>query len=179
MTVCASDPGVQFVCGLSDVSAIIHETAELTCKLSSEECDGVWFRDGKKVSCKGQTHLLFGNRGIVCQEIALQRPEIPESQYFFSFGIKRKMKLWPCTHGEFQVQVKIRCKSCNSYIPSWYPRDLTIYLKKHHILKLPKWYCSMMVNIWKMMRYSGEILSDTTQLVTKPFKPSSAPCLNN
>ncbi|CAJ1084767.1 immunoglobulin-like and fibronectin type III domain-containing protein 1 [Xyrichtys novacula] len=44
------DPGVQFVCGLSDVSAIIHETAELTCKLSSEDCDGVWFRDGKKIS---------------------------------------------------------------------------------------------------------------------------------
>ncbi|XP_034550753.1 immunoglobulin-like and fibronectin type III domain-containing protein 1 [Notolabrus celidotus] len=43
------DPGVQFVCGLSDVSAIIHETAEFTCKLSSEDCDGVWFRDGKKI----------------------------------------------------------------------------------------------------------------------------------
>ncbi|XP_074536686.1 immunoglobulin-like and fibronectin type III domain-containing protein 1 [Halichoeres trimaculatus] len=43
------DPGVQFVCGLLDVSAIIHETAELTCKLSSEDCDGVWFRDGKKI----------------------------------------------------------------------------------------------------------------------------------
>lgn len=44
------DPGVQFVCGLSDVDAIISETAELTCKLSSEDCEGTWFRDGKKVS---------------------------------------------------------------------------------------------------------------------------------
>ncbi|XP_060914142.1 immunoglobulin-like and fibronectin type III domain-containing protein 1 [Labrus mixtus] len=44
------DPGVHFVCGLSDVSAIIHETAELTCRLSSEDCDGVWYRDGKKIS---------------------------------------------------------------------------------------------------------------------------------
>ncbi|XP_041654972.1 immunoglobulin-like and fibronectin type III domain-containing protein 1 [Cheilinus undulatus] len=44
------DPGVQFICGLSDVSAIIHETAELTCKLSSEDCDGIWYRDGKKIS---------------------------------------------------------------------------------------------------------------------------------
>uniref|UniRef100_A0A3Q3AD20 Immunoglobulin-like and fibronectin type III domain-containing protein 1 n=1 Tax=Kryptolebias marmoratus TaxID=37003 RepID=A0A3Q3AD20_KRYMA len=35
------DPGVQFVCGLSDVDAIISEMAELTCKLSSEDCEGL------------------------------------------------------------------------------------------------------------------------------------------
>ncbi|XP_070824971.1 immunoglobulin-like and fibronectin type III domain-containing protein 1 [Chaetodon trifascialis] len=44
------DPGVHFICGLSDVSAIISETAELTCKLSSEDCEGAWFRDGQKIS---------------------------------------------------------------------------------------------------------------------------------
>ncbi|XP_062283109.1 immunoglobulin-like and fibronectin type III domain-containing protein 1 [Scomber scombrus] len=44
------DPGVQFICGLSDVSAIIGEAAELTCKVSSEDCEGAWFRDGKKIS---------------------------------------------------------------------------------------------------------------------------------
>ncbi|KAM9351009.1 immunoglobulin-like and fibronectin type III domain-containing protein 1 [Symphorus nematophorus] len=43
------DPGVQFICGLSDVNAIINESAELACKLSSEDCEGVWFRDGKKI----------------------------------------------------------------------------------------------------------------------------------
>ncbi|XP_078025997.1 immunoglobulin-like and fibronectin type III domain-containing protein 1 [Epinephelus lanceolatus] len=43
------DPGVQFICGLSDVNAVINETAELTCKLSSEDCEGAWFRDGKKI----------------------------------------------------------------------------------------------------------------------------------
>ncbi|CAM9176415.1 unnamed protein product [Lampetra planeri] len=43
-----TDPGVQFVFGLSDVSAIVGATAELTCKLSSEDCVGGWFRDGKK-----------------------------------------------------------------------------------------------------------------------------------
>ncbi|KAM4563100.1 immunoglobulin-like and fibronectin type III domain-containing protein 1 isoform 2-T2 [Odontesthes bonariensis] len=41
---------VQFIWGLSDVDAIINETAELTCKLSSEDCEGAWFRDGKKIS---------------------------------------------------------------------------------------------------------------------------------
>ncbi|XP_042346974.1 immunoglobulin-like and fibronectin type III domain-containing protein 1 [Plectropomus leopardus] len=45
-----NDPGVHFICGLSDVNAVINETAELTCKLSSEDCEGVWFRDGKKIS---------------------------------------------------------------------------------------------------------------------------------
>uniref|UniRef100_A0A3Q3EY56 Immunoglobulin like and fibronectin type III domain containing 1, tandem duplicate 3 n=1 Tax=Labrus bergylta TaxID=56723 RepID=A0A3Q3EY56_9LABR len=60
-------PGVHFICGLSDVSAIIHETAELTCRLSSEDCDGVWYRDGRKVSHKGQTHHFLGNSGHVSQ----------------------------------------------------------------------------------------------------------------
>uniref|UniRef100_A0A3B5M776 Immunoglobulin like and fibronectin type III domain containing 1, tandem duplicate 2 n=1 Tax=Xiphophorus couchianus TaxID=32473 RepID=A0A3B5M776_9TELE len=41
--------GVQFIWGLSDVDAIIHESAELMCKLSRENCEGVWFRDGKQV----------------------------------------------------------------------------------------------------------------------------------
>uniref|UniRef100_A0A3B3WS14 Immunoglobulin like and fibronectin type III domain containing 1, tandem duplicate 2 n=1 Tax=Poecilia mexicana TaxID=48701 RepID=A0A3B3WS14_9TELE len=44
-----SDPGVQFIWGLSDVDAIIHESAELMCKLSREDREGVWFRDGKQV----------------------------------------------------------------------------------------------------------------------------------
>uniref|UniRef100_A0A3P9L1D9 Immunoglobulin like and fibronectin type III domain containing 1, tandem duplicate 3 n=1 Tax=Oryzias latipes TaxID=8090 RepID=A0A3P9L1D9_ORYLA len=45
-----SDPGVHFIWGLSDVDAIINETAELTCKLSSDDYEGAWFRDGKKIS---------------------------------------------------------------------------------------------------------------------------------
>ncbi|XP_008277242.1 immunoglobulin-like and fibronectin type III domain-containing protein 1 [Stegastes partitus] len=44
-----TDPGVHFIWGLSDVNAVINETAELTCKLSSEDCEGVWFRDNKKI----------------------------------------------------------------------------------------------------------------------------------
>lgn len=55
----ALDPGVQFVCGLSDVSAIINETAVLTCKLSSEDCEGAWFRDGKKVSRTGGVQVEY------------------------------------------------------------------------------------------------------------------------
>ncbi|XP_061666287.1 immunoglobulin-like and fibronectin type III domain-containing protein 1 [Syngnathoides biaculeatus] len=43
------DPGVQFIWGLSDTDAIIGENAELTCKLSKEDCEGIWFRDGEKI----------------------------------------------------------------------------------------------------------------------------------
>uniref|UniRef100_A0A3P9J5R4 Immunoglobulin like and fibronectin type III domain containing 1, tandem duplicate 3 n=1 Tax=Oryzias latipes TaxID=8090 RepID=A0A3P9J5R4_ORYLA len=41
---------IHFIWGLSDVDAIINETAELTCKLSSDDYEGAWFRDGKKIS---------------------------------------------------------------------------------------------------------------------------------
>ncbi|XP_051804266.1 immunoglobulin-like and fibronectin type III domain-containing protein 1 [Acanthochromis polyacanthus] len=44
-----SDPGVHFHAGLSDCKAIIGEAAELECKLSSEECEGIWYKDGEEV----------------------------------------------------------------------------------------------------------------------------------
>lgn len=45
-----SDPGVHFHAGLSDCKVIIGEAAELECKLSSEECEGIWYKDGEEVS---------------------------------------------------------------------------------------------------------------------------------
>ncbi|XP_057714102.1 immunoglobulin-like and fibronectin type III domain-containing protein 1 isoform X1 [Corythoichthys intestinalis] len=67
------DPGVQFIWGLSDINAIIGENAELTCKLSKEDCEGVWFRDGVQIitddtfiiSKEGAIHKLFIMK---CQE---------------------------------------------------------------------------------------------------------------
>ncbi|KAM4741230.1 LOW QUALITY PROTEIN: immunoglobulin-like and fibronectin type III domain-containing protein 1 [Anableps anableps] len=44
------DPGVYFTSGLSDVTAIIGNDSELLCKLSSEDCDAVWYKDGKEIS---------------------------------------------------------------------------------------------------------------------------------
>lgn len=41
--------GVYFTSGLSDVTAIIGTDAELVCRLSNEECDGVWYKEGKEV----------------------------------------------------------------------------------------------------------------------------------
>nr|XP_057911732.1 immunoglobulin-like and fibronectin type III domain-containing protein 1 [Doryrhamphus excisus] len=43
------DPGVHFHIGLSDCKAIIGEEAELMCKLSSDDCEGIWYKDGDEV----------------------------------------------------------------------------------------------------------------------------------
>ncbi|XP_061641692.1 immunoglobulin-like and fibronectin type III domain-containing protein 1 isoform X2 [Phyllopteryx taeniolatus] len=43
------DPGVHFHIGLSDCKAIIGEDAELVCKLSSEDCEGIWYKDGEEI----------------------------------------------------------------------------------------------------------------------------------
>lgn len=43
------DPGVHFHAGLSDCKVIIGEAALLQCKLSSEECEGIWYKDGEEV----------------------------------------------------------------------------------------------------------------------------------
>ncbi|XP_055016035.1 immunoglobulin-like and fibronectin type III domain-containing protein 1 [Boleophthalmus pectinirostris] len=45
----AVDPGVHFHAGLSDCKAIMGEAAELECKLSSEECKGIWYKDGEEI----------------------------------------------------------------------------------------------------------------------------------
>ncbi|KAG7477825.1 hypothetical protein MATL_G00073710 [Megalops atlanticus] len=44
------DPGVHFTSGLEDIKAILGNSAEMVCKLSSENCDGIWYKDGKKLS---------------------------------------------------------------------------------------------------------------------------------
>ncbi|XP_070967864.1 immunoglobulin-like and fibronectin type III domain-containing protein 1.1 isoform X5 [Oncorhynchus clarkii lewisi] len=43
------DPGVHFNLGLSDVTAIVGGPAELVCKLSKENVDGVWYLNGEEI----------------------------------------------------------------------------------------------------------------------------------
>ncbi|XP_055077636.1 immunoglobulin-like and fibronectin type III domain-containing protein 1 [Periophthalmus magnuspinnatus] len=43
------DPGVHFHAGLSDCKAIMGEAAELECKVSSDDCKGIWYKDGEEV----------------------------------------------------------------------------------------------------------------------------------
>ncbi|XP_060899403.1 immunoglobulin-like and fibronectin type III domain-containing protein 1 [Labrus mixtus] len=44
------EQGVYFTSGLSDVTTIIGTNAELVCRLSNEECDGVWYKEGKEIT---------------------------------------------------------------------------------------------------------------------------------
>ncbi|KAF7667433.1 hypothetical protein LDENG_00060120 [Lucifuga dentata] len=75
------DPGVQFICGLSDVSAIIGEAAVLTCKLSSEDYEGAWFRDGKKLST--DDNFILTKDGAI-HKLALRRcKEVHSGKYRF------------------------------------------------------------------------------------------------
>ncbi|XP_019713875.1 immunoglobulin-like and fibronectin type III domain-containing protein 1 isoform X1 [Hippocampus comes] len=56
------DPGVHFLVGLSDCKAIIGEEAELVCKLSSEDCEGIWYKDGEEIkSNEGMTIIKEGS----------------------------------------------------------------------------------------------------------------------
>ncbi|XP_028854802.1 immunoglobulin-like and fibronectin type III domain-containing protein 1 [Denticeps clupeoides] len=52
------DPGVHFTRGLEDVKAIIGCTAELICKLSKENIDGVWYKDGEELSSSEDVSLV-------------------------------------------------------------------------------------------------------------------------
>lgn len=67
--------GVYFTSGLSDVTAIIGTDAELVCRLSNEECDGVWYKEGKEVRTKvklGETSpfkILILWSSFVCFQI--------------------------------------------------------------------------------------------------------------
>ncbi|XP_068508494.1 immunoglobulin-like and fibronectin type III domain-containing protein 1 [Syngnathus scovelli] len=57
-----SDPGVHFHIGLNDCKAIIGEDAELVCKLSSEDCVGIWYKDGEEIkSNEGMTIIKEGS----------------------------------------------------------------------------------------------------------------------
>lgn len=43
------DQGVYFTSGLQDAKAIVGHSAEMVCKISNANYDGVWYKDGKEV----------------------------------------------------------------------------------------------------------------------------------
>ncbi|XP_019746199.1 immunoglobulin-like and fibronectin type III domain-containing protein 1 isoform X2 [Hippocampus comes] len=75
------DPGVQFIWGLSDINAIICENAELTCKLSKEDCEGVWFRDGEKI-ITGDTFII-SKEGAIHKLLIMNCQEEHSGKYRF------------------------------------------------------------------------------------------------
>lgn len=55
------DQGVYFTSGLQDVKAIVGHSAEMVCKISNANYDGVWYKDGKKVSMSTwSVHVAVG-----------------------------------------------------------------------------------------------------------------------
>uniref|UniRef100_A0A8C4NP51 Uncharacterized protein n=1 Tax=Dicentrarchus labrax TaxID=13489 RepID=A0A8C4NP51_DICLA len=70
-----------FICGLSDVTAIINESAVLTCKLSSEDCEGAWFRDGKKIS--PDDNFTITNDGAIHKLVIIRCKEEHSGKYRF------------------------------------------------------------------------------------------------
>ncbi|XP_077429533.1 immunoglobulin-like and fibronectin type III domain-containing protein 1 [Vanacampus margaritifer] len=52
------DAGVYFTSGLSDINAIIDTEAELVCRLSSEDCEGVWYKDGKMITSTDDVRIV-------------------------------------------------------------------------------------------------------------------------
>ncbi|XP_030634071.1 immunoglobulin-like and fibronectin type III domain-containing protein 1 [Chanos chanos] len=52
------DPGVHFTMGLSDINAIIGQSAEMVCKLSRENCEGLWYKDGKEIQSSDDVTIL-------------------------------------------------------------------------------------------------------------------------
>ncbi|XP_066520128.1 immunoglobulin-like and fibronectin type III domain-containing protein 1 [Hoplias malabaricus] len=54
----AVEPGIHFLSGLSDTTANVGETAELSCKLSSKDSVGEWYKNGKKLESKDEVIIV-------------------------------------------------------------------------------------------------------------------------
>ncbi|XP_064858088.1 immunoglobulin-like and fibronectin type III domain-containing protein 1 [Oncorhynchus nerka] len=51
------DPGVHFTSGLSDISVNMGNRGELECKLSSENCEGIWYKDGEEIEASDDIEM--------------------------------------------------------------------------------------------------------------------------
>ncbi|XP_056607027.1 immunoglobulin-like and fibronectin type III domain-containing protein 1 [Triplophysa dalaica] len=75
------DPGVHFTSGLSDVRAIIGQSAVMECKLSREDCDGAWYKDGKDITDTDDLKII--KDGLVRKLILTNCKEDDSGKYRF------------------------------------------------------------------------------------------------
>ncbi|XP_069046346.1 immunoglobulin-like and fibronectin type III domain-containing protein 1 isoform X1 [Lepisosteus oculatus] len=75
------EPGVHFTCGLSDVHACKGHPAELVCKLSSDQSEGIWFKDGEKLSPKDG--LSISKKGAIHKLILSNVQDSDAGKYKF------------------------------------------------------------------------------------------------
>uniref|UniRef100_W5LBA3 Immunoglobulin like and fibronectin type III domain containing 1, tandem duplicate 3 n=1 Tax=Astyanax mexicanus TaxID=7994 RepID=W5LBA3_ASTMX len=51
-------PGVYFTSGLQDIRAIMGQSAEMMCKLSKADCEGVWYKDGQEITSTDDLKII-------------------------------------------------------------------------------------------------------------------------
>ncbi|KAM6980873.1 immunoglobulin-like and fibronectin type III domain-containing protein 1 [Aplochiton taeniatus] len=109
------DPGVHFTSGLSDTSAVIGTSAELVCKLSSEDCEGVWYKDGEEITSSDD--ITIAKDGCIQKLIVKSCKEEDAGKYKFEadgrkteamLTVEDPPRINPDDLGEFSKPVIIR-----------------------------------------------------------------------
>ncbi|KAK2897384.1 hypothetical protein Q8A73_013764 [Channa argus] len=140
------DPGVQFIWGLSDVNAIINESVELTCKLSSEDCNGVWFRDGKKIF--PDDNFIITKDGAIHNFVIIKCKEEHSGKYRFEVDGRKT---------EAMVNVQDPPRFDPQYLTS-FTEPMTVKVGHNAIFKL----CFVGHKPLKIQWYrEGEVLQDS------------------
>ncbi|KAB5584063.1 hypothetical protein PHYPO_G00103100 [Pangasianodon hypophthalmus] len=73
--------GVYFTSGLQDVKAIVGHSAEMVCKISDANYDGVWYKDGKQI--KSTDDLMIIKDGAVHKLVINNCTEDDNGKYRF------------------------------------------------------------------------------------------------
>ncbi|KAI5109120.1 immunoglobulin-like and fibronectin type III domain containing 1, tandem duplicate 1 isoform X3, partial [Silurus meridionalis] len=73
--------GVYFTSGLQDVKAIVGNSAELVCKISNTNYDGVWYKDGKEI--QSTDNLMIIKDGAVHKLVICSCTEDDSGKYRF------------------------------------------------------------------------------------------------
>uniref|UniRef100_A0A3Q2E6V2 Immunoglobulin-like and fibronectin type III domain-containing protein 1 n=1 Tax=Cyprinodon variegatus TaxID=28743 RepID=A0A3Q2E6V2_CYPVA len=63
------NPGVYFTSGLLDVNAVIGTDIELLCQLSSEDCEAIWYKDGKEITVTENIDLV---KDKTCRKLVIK-----------------------------------------------------------------------------------------------------------
>ncbi|XP_034151732.1 immunoglobulin-like and fibronectin type III domain-containing protein 1 [Esox lucius] len=89
------DKGIQYVSGLSNTNAVIGQPAELMCKLSKDNCEGAWYKDGKKLTADDR-HIM--SRDGPCHKLVINHCQLEDSGKYCFEADGRK------TEAIFQVE---------------------------------------------------------------------------
>uniref|UniRef100_A0A3P8YW56 Immunoglobulin like and fibronectin type III domain containing 1, tandem duplicate 2 n=1 Tax=Esox lucius TaxID=8010 RepID=A0A3P8YW56_ESOLU len=90
-----SGEGIQYVSGLSNTNAVIGQPAELMCKLSKDNCEGAWYKDGKKLTADDR-HIM--SRDGPCHKLVINHCQLEDSGKYCFEADGRK------TEAIFQVE---------------------------------------------------------------------------